>query len=67
MSNIRKFRKAAGLTQGELAEKMGTKQPTVAMWETGAAKPRSDKLPALARILGCSIDELFAEPVVDAG
>lgn len=57
--NIKEKRKAAGLTQIEFAEKIGVVQPTVAMWETGQATPMTPKLPLIAEILGCTIDDLF--------
>ncbi|WP_442871465.1 helix-turn-helix domain-containing protein [Caproiciproducens sp.] len=38
-----------------------TNQSTVAMWETGSSFPRSDRLPQLAKILGCHIDDLYSE------
>ena len=57
--NIKKARKKAGLTQQDLADELGVCQPTVAMWETQKSLPRTDKLPALAKILGCTIDELL--------
>lgn len=61
MKVIRKMRLARGLTQAKLAEALDVDTSTVTKWETGEAKPRADKLPLLAKILGCSIDELFAE------
>lgn len=36
---IAEARKRAGLTQAELAARLGTHQPVVARWETGRAKP----------------------------
>lgn len=57
--NIKKAREKAGLTQQELAEQLGIGQSAVAMWETQGFMPRTDKLPALAKILGCTIDELL--------
>lgn len=57
---IRARREAAGLTQGEVAARMGYQSASiVTLWESGERKPPSDKLPQLARILGCSIDDLF--------
>jgi DNA-binding transcriptional regulator YiaG len=35
-SNLRTAREARGLTQQELADKLGVLRPTLAMWETGA-------------------------------
>lgn len=61
MKNLAKLRKAAGMTQAELAGKMGVNQATVAMWENETIWPSADKLPALARLLGCSIDALYAD------
>ena len=37
--SIREWRLQQGLTQEELAEKLGVEQSTVAKWETGAQKP----------------------------
>lgn len=59
--NIKRLRKEAGFTQGQIAELLSVGQNTVSMWETGCAKPSVDKLPMLAKILGCTIDELYAE------
>ena len=36
---IVKLRTALGFTQQQLADKLGTPQPTVARWETGKTKP----------------------------
>jgi transcriptional regulator with XRE-family HTH domain len=36
---ISEARRRAGLTQTELAERLGTQQPVVARWETGRAEP----------------------------
>lgn len=33
----------------------------IIMWETQRALPRADKLPALAKLLGCTVDELLSE------
>ena len=57
--NIKKAREKAGLTQQDLANELGVGQSTVAMWETQKSLPRTDKLPALAKILGCTIDDLL--------
>lgn len=57
--NIRKYREAAGLTKSELAKKMHVSIPTVSRWEAGTDYPAAARLPALARALDCSIDELF--------
>ena len=57
--NVFGLRKSVGLTQEQLADKLGVERTTVAKWETGEASPRADKLPKLAEVLGCRIDDLF--------
>lgn len=60
--NIAKFkslRKSKGLSQAKLAELLGVEQSAVAMWEVGINNPMADKLPKIAEILGCTIDDLF--------
>lgn len=59
MNNIKAYRVQMNLTQDELAERLKISRTTVTMWETGEAMPRADKLPELAKILGCTIDDLF--------
>lgn len=53
------MRQTIGVTQADLAHKLGVTQSLVAQWERGAAMPSAAKLPLLAEVLGCSIDELF--------
>ncbi|MEG1492589.1 MAG: helix-turn-helix transcriptional regulator [Oscillospiraceae bacterium] len=61
MNGIKKQRLALGFTQSQLAIMVGVGQSIVAQWETGRALPRADKLPEIAKALGCSIDELYAD------
>lgn len=52
---IRLARKAARLNQGELADRLGVTQPTVANWEAGVHDPRQLVLGKLARSLDVSL------------
>lgn len=59
MNRIKALRESAKLTQEQLAEQVKVSQQAVGKWETGAAMPRADKLPELARVLGCTIADLY--------
>jgi transcriptional regulator with XRE-family HTH domain len=59
MNSIRAKRKTFKMSQTELAEKLNVDQTAISKWETGEAMPRADKLPELAKTLGCTIDDLF--------
>lgn len=61
LENIKRLRIDAHLSQAELAEKVFVTRSAVALWETGRSSPTSDRLPALAQALGCSIDNLYTE------
>ena len=56
---IRQLRFKAGLTQEQLAEKLGVVPQSVSKWENAAAMPDITSLPLLAEIFGVSIDDLF--------
>lgn len=59
MNKIKQLRENANLTQQQLSDTLKIDRSTVAKWETGEAMPRADKLPELAKIFGCSIDDLY--------
>ena len=59
MLNLESLMKKRGLSQEKLAHAVGVTQGAVSQWVIGIAKPASDKLPKLAKVLGCSIDELY--------
>lgn len=61
IENIRQYRERAEITQKEMADRLGVKQSAVSMWETGTALPRADMLPKIAKLLGCTISDLFEE------
>ncbi|MBO6014667.1 MAG: helix-turn-helix domain-containing protein [Oscillospiraceae bacterium] len=56
---IRQLRFKAGLTQEQLAEKMGIAPQSVSKWENAVAMPDISMLPLLAETFGVSIDDLF--------
>ncbi len=56
---IRECREAAGLSQRQLAHKLGVAHPSVCKWEKGVQYPSADKIPAIADALRCSINDLY--------
>lgn len=58
---IRLYRRRCGLTQKELAERIGTTLVQVSRWENDIVCPRPAKLPKLAAALGCPVEEFFKE------
>ena len=59
MNNLKEVREKANLTQEQLANLINVDRSTITKCETGEASPRSDKLPMLAKVLDCRIDDLF--------
>ena len=55
------YRKKAGLSQEELAGRVGVSRQAVSKWELDDAAPEVDKLRALAREFGVTVDELISE------
>ena len=56
---IAELRKQHGMTQLELAEKMGVTDKAVSKWERDLSCPDINSLPNLAQILGVSVEELM--------
>jgi DNA-binding XRE family transcriptional regulator len=52
-------RKALGLTQEGLAQKLGVTNQAVSKWESGQSCPDLALLPQIADLFGITIDELF--------
>ena len=53
------YRKKAGLSQEELAAKLGVSRQAVSKWECAESSPDTDNLIALAKIYNVSLDELI--------
>lgn len=57
---IRAARKAAGLTQKQLAEKLNVKNTTISNWEKNLSRPDPDDIENLCWVLGVEPNFLFA-------
>ena len=58
-NRLYELRKKKGLSQEELAEKLGVSRQAVSKWERSEASPDTDNLIALAKIYDLSLDELI--------
>ena len=59
---IIELRKARGLTQEQLGERLGITGQAVSKWETGASLPDILILPQLCQVLGTTLDDLLDAP-----
>jgi putative transcriptional regulator len=59
-SRLRRHREDAGLTQGELAERVGVSRKTINTVERGHYVPSTVLALRLAAALGVSVEELFS-------
>lgn len=60
-NKIRQARKNAGLTQQELADKIGVTQAMVSYYEKDTKKPSVDVITKAASVLNVSLDELVKD------
>lgn len=60
------LRRRSGLSQEQLAEKIGVSRQAVSKWEGGLSTPGLDKLQALSDCFQVTIDELTGEQAVGA-
>ena len=58
-NKIRELRKQRGITQEQLAERIGVSFQAVSKWENNIALPDIAMVPVLATYFGVTIDELF--------
>lgn len=68
---LRELRTGAGLTQEQLAQRIGVSGPTVSNYETGYSRLSADDLPRVAEALGVHPAEFFlseqgGDPATDA-
>ncbi|MBQ2973201.1 MAG: helix-turn-helix transcriptional regulator [Clostridia bacterium] len=57
--NIQKYRKKCGLTQEDLAKKLGVTFQAVSKWENSKAAPDITLIPTIAKIFNITTDDLF--------
>nr|WP_300167576.1 helix-turn-helix transcriptional regulator [uncultured Flavonifractor sp.] len=56
---IRELMELRGIQGVQVAAALNVSNKAVSKWANGQANPSADKLPALADLLGCTIDALY--------
>lgn len=64
--NIRRMREGAGMTQAELAERVGRTRATVTQWESGWSQPRMSMVVRLAEVFGVKPSDVIDDAAPDA-
>lgn len=59
---LKEYRKLLKLSQKELAQKLGKAQTVISSWEIGTGVPNANQLPAIAKALEVSVDDLIGTP-----
>lgn len=59
--NLRRARKAAGLTQQQLADRLHVTRQSVSSWELGRTEPDFETTEKLAAVFGTSVSSLLGE------
>ena len=57
-ANLKSLRKAAGLTQLEVAKRLGLTDMAISRWENNHTEPNVEFCSKLCLILGCTLDDL---------
>ncbi|MCM1143323.1 MAG: helix-turn-helix domain-containing protein [Blautia sp.] len=64
---LKSIRKQEGLSQEQLAEKLGVSRQAVTKWETDAGIPDIENIKAISSLFSISIDELLSDEKVSDG
>lgn len=65
-TKFRLLRAKSGLTQAEIADKLGITGRAVGAWESGRSKPRLDKMAEIAVLFDTTVADLMGEDAAEA-
>lgn len=57
--SFRSSRIKAGLSVSQVMKALSVSDAAVYQWETGETMPNAKRLPEIAKLYGCSVDELL--------
>ena len=58
---LKESRKAAGIKINDAAKSLCVSRQTVSAWEHGVSKPETHRLKEIAKLYGCTIDDLLKD------
>ena len=58
---LKETRKAAGMSQEALADKLGVSRQAVTKWETQKGTPDIENIISISNLFGISVDELLSQ------
>lgn len=61
MLSLTSLRCKKGISQNELAEKIGITGSAISQYESGKRKPNIEVLKKIAQVLNCTVDDLIKE------
>lgn len=59
MNQLREIRKARGMTQKQVAERLERSVSTYQDWELGRRNPKLSSLLKISKVFGCNINDLI--------
>lgn len=64
--NIKRIRTARGITQAQLADRVGVSEKTVSSWEVNRTEPSYAYMVSIAKVLNCQKSDLLGDATVSA-
>lgn len=65
--NIRRLRRARGLSQADLAVRLGVSQQSISLWEQGETNPTVENIYAMSEVLDAGFEELMGSALSKDG
>lgn len=65
-NNVKRLRQAAGMTQAELAARLGITTPSITKWEKGRSNPDLLNVFRMTEIFECSVNDIICRDTASA-
>lgn len=66
INNVKRLRQAAGMTQAELAARLGITTPSITKWEKGRSNPDLLNVFRMTEIFECSVNDIICRDTANA-